>query len=98
MSIGSWVARTQTRVLRILAGSDVKYCPFPGRIEGHPSILLGTVEEIAQDAKQLTALDGVFGLDLLAYRHPERGSTRGRSSRCRSGVRSRDRGRVDRDL
>jgi hypothetical protein len=55
----------------ILAGSNVKYCPFPGRIEGHPSILLGTVEEIAQDAKQLTALEGVFGLDLLAYRHPK---------------------------
>jgi hypothetical protein len=56
--------------VRILSGSHVKYCPFPGRIEGHPSILLGTVSEIAQDAKELTAMDGVFGLDLLAYRHP----------------------------
>jgi imidazole glycerol phosphate synthase subunit HisF len=55
--------------VRILAGSRVKYCPFPGRIEGHPSILLGSVVEIAQDAKDLTAMDGVFGLDLLAYRH-----------------------------
>jgi hypothetical protein len=54
----------------ILAGSNLKYCPFPGRIEGHPSILLGSVSDIAQDAKELTALEGVYGLDLLAYRHP----------------------------
>ena len=56
--------------VEILAGSNIKYCPFPGRIEGHPSILLGSVADIAQDAKELTALDGVYGLDLLAYRHP----------------------------
>ena len=55
--------------VEILAGSGIKYCPFPGRIEGHPSILLGTVAEIANDAKDMTAMDGVFGVDLLAYRH-----------------------------
>ena len=47
----------------------VKYCPFPGVIEGHPSVLKGSIEEIAEDAARLTALDGVHGLDLLAYRH-----------------------------
>jgi len=57
--------------IRILAGSGVKYCPFPGRIEGNPSILLGSVADIAQDANDLTSMDGVFGVDLLAYRHPE---------------------------
>jgi imidazole glycerol phosphate synthase subunit HisF len=57
--------------VRILAGSRVKYCPFPGRIEGHPSILLGSVAEIARSARVLTAMAGVFGLDLLAYRHPD---------------------------
>ncbi len=57
--------------VRILADSQAKYCPFPGRIEGHPSILLGSVAEIAQNARDLTAMDGVFGLDLLAYRHPD---------------------------
>ncbi len=57
--------------VRILADSQAKYCPFPGRIEGHPSILLGSVAEIAQSARDLTAMDGVFGLDLLAYRHPD---------------------------
>ena len=57
--------------VHILAHTGLKYCPFPGRIEGHPSILLGSVSDIAQDAKDLTAMEGVFGLDLLAYRHPD---------------------------
>ena len=53
----------------ILAGSDIRYCPFPGTIEGHPSVLRGSIDAIAADAAQLTAIDGVHGLDLLAYRH-----------------------------
>ena len=44
--------------------------PVPGRVVDHPSVLLGTIEEIAADAERLTALDHVTGLDLLAYRHP----------------------------
>jgi uncharacterized protein related to proFAR isomerase len=36
----------------------------------HPSVLLGMVDDIAADAEELTALDHVSGLDLLAYRHP----------------------------
>ncbi len=45
-----------------------KYCPFPGRVVGHPSVLEGAIDEIAASARQLTARDGVDGLDLLAYR------------------------------
>ena len=45
-----------------------RYCPFPGRVVGHPSILEGTIEEIADSARELTARPGVDGLDLLAYR------------------------------
>jgi hypothetical protein len=56
-------------VLPLLAGSDVRYCPFPGRVVGHPSILEGSIEEIATSAASLTARSGVYGLDLLAYRH-----------------------------
>jgi hypothetical protein len=48
----------------------VRYCPFPGRVVDHPSVLLGTVDEIAADGRRLSALDHVGGLDLLAYRHP----------------------------
>jgi hypothetical protein len=47
----------------------VHYCPFPGRVVGHPSVLEGSIDEIADSAAALTATPGVFGLDLLAYRH-----------------------------
>jgi DhnA family fructose-bisphosphate aldolase class Ia len=56
------------RGVEILGGA-VKYCPFPGTIVGHPSVLEGSIDEIAAHAARLTALDGVHGLDLLAYRH-----------------------------
>jgi hypothetical protein len=55
--------------LEILAGSPVRYCPFPGRVIGHPSQLRGSIDEIAGDAEALTARPGVHGLDLLAYRY-----------------------------
>lgn len=56
-------------VLPLLEGTGIKYCPFPGRVVGHPSVLEGAVEEIAASAAALTARPGVHGLDLLAYRH-----------------------------
>jgi hypothetical protein len=51
------------------AGTPIRYCPFPGRVIGHPSLLRGTIPEIAGDAAALTARPGVHGLDLLAYRY-----------------------------
>jgi hypothetical protein len=45
-----------------------RYCPFPGRVVDHPSVLEGSVEEICASARDLTARPGVDGLDLLAYR------------------------------
>ncbi|MGA2294018.1 MAG: 1-(5-phosphoribosyl)-5-((5-phosphoribosylamino)methylideneamino)imidazole-4-carboxamide isomerase [Acidimicrobiales bacterium] len=56
-------------VLPLLAGSSVRYCPFPGRVVGHPSVLEGSIDEISRSAASLTAMPGVHGLDLLAYRH-----------------------------
>jgi hypothetical protein len=53
----------------ILSGAEVRYCPFPGHVDGHPSVLHGSIAEIAADARALTSLPGVHGLDLLAYRH-----------------------------
>jgi hypothetical protein len=53
----------------ILAGTPIRYCPFPGEVVGHPSLLRGTIERIAADAAALTARPGVHGLDLLAYRY-----------------------------
>ena len=56
--------------LSVLAGSKARYCPFPGTVVDHPSVLLGSVQEIAASARAITSMDGVYGLDLLAYRHP----------------------------
>jgi hypothetical protein len=56
--------------IAVLAGTKARYCPFPGTVVGHPSVLLGEISEIAESAREITALDGVHGLDLLAYRHP----------------------------
>jgi len=55
-------------VLPVIAGTGIRYFPFAGRITGHPSVLEGTIEEIVDSARRLADLDGVHGLDLLAYR------------------------------
>lgn len=58
-------------VLPVLEGTSIRYCPFPGQITGHPSVLEGSIDEIVDSAKALAARDGVHGLDLLAYRSKE---------------------------
>jgi Histidine biosynthesis protein len=55
-------------VTDILDRTGIRYCPFPGRVVSHPSQLQGSVEEIAESARRLPAMDSVQGLDLLAYR------------------------------
>lgn len=57
-----------SEAVEILAGTGIKYMPFPGKIVGHPSTLTGTPAEIVASARALAATDGVAGLDLLAYR------------------------------
>ena len=52
----------------IIAGSGVRYFPFPGEVVGHPSVLAGDIAAIARSAGALAARDGVCGLDLLAWR------------------------------
>ncbi|MGD9537063.1 MAG: 4-hydroxythreonine-4-phosphate dehydrogenase [Alphaproteobacteria bacterium] len=58
-------------VLPVIAGRGIRYAPFPGRVEGHPSRLAGTPDEIVESVKALAATEGIDGLDLLAYRHPQ---------------------------
>lgn len=53
----------------LLHATGIEYYPFPGTIEGHPSVLVGELDEIAEHARELTAMEGVRGVDLLAYRH-----------------------------
>ncbi|ACB96876.1 4-hydroxythreonine-4-phosphate dehydrogenase [Beijerinckia indica] len=55
-------------VVRLLEDSKIRYYPFPGRIVGHPSILMGSTSDIVASARTLAAYSGVHGLDLLAYR------------------------------
>ena len=57
--------------LPLLAGRGVNYAPFPGTIVGHPSVLQGSIEEIAAHTARLTGMPGVTGVDLLAYRHQD---------------------------
>jgi hypothetical protein len=56
------------QVTKITRGTGIQYFPFPGRIVGHPSQLHGTITEIVESARHLSEMDGVTGLDLLAYR------------------------------
>ena len=58
-------------VLPLLEGTGLQYFPFPGQIEGHPSVLTGSIDDIAESAAQLASRNGVDGLDLLAYRSSE---------------------------
>ena len=53
----------------ILSATRIRYYPFPGRVVGHPSLLRGTMAEIAESARVLEGTPGVSGLDLLAYRY-----------------------------
>lgn len=55
-------------VIEIIRSNPIRYFPFPGNIVGHPSVLDGSVSEIVESARSLVALEGVHGLDLLAYR------------------------------
>ncbi|MEL7154763.1 MAG: cupin, partial [Pseudomonadota bacterium] len=58
-------------VLPVLAGTGIRYFPFCGRIEGHPSVLEGSIDDVVESAIDLASRDGVDGLDLLAYRSAE---------------------------
>jgi hypothetical protein len=58
-----------SEVAPIARSAGILYAPFPGTIVGHPSALVGAIEEIEARARALGAIEGVAGLDLLAYRH-----------------------------
>lgn len=52
----------------LVRNHPIKYFPFVGSIHGHPSQLHGTIQEITDQAKKMSSIEGVDGLDLLAYR------------------------------
>jgi len=57
-------------ILEILQGSGIAYYPFPGRPNGHPTLLGGSAAAIEADTRAFLAL-GCAGVDLLAYRATE---------------------------
>ena len=63
---GTWVEPT----LAILEGSNTRYLPFPGTPVGHPTVLDGSPEQIAEQTTRFEAA-GAAGVDLLAYRASE---------------------------
>ena len=57
-------------VLEILAGSAVRYLPFPGQPFEHPTKLAGSPAQVEDDCCRFQAM-GCAGVDLLAYRATE---------------------------
>lgn len=55
-------------VTPVIAGSPIRYFPYPGEVVGHPCVLTGGIAAIVESARRLLATPGVHGLDLLAYR------------------------------
>ena len=55
-------------VQEILEGTGIGFLPYVGRIVGHPCLLRGAIDEIADDARRAEQL-GVDGINLLAYRY-----------------------------
>jgi len=54
-------------VSHALADTPVRYFPFAGEVQGHPTRLRGSMEDVVDGARRLAEL-GVEGIDLLAYR------------------------------
>lgn len=55
-------------VADICRNNNIKYMPFVGTIDGRPSVLSGSIDEIREEVTMLSD-KGVFGVDLLAYRY-----------------------------
>jgi putative N-acetylmannosamine-6-phosphate epimerase len=55
-------------VQEVIAGTDIRFFPYVGTIVGHPCLLRGSIDEIAEDARRAEQL-GVDGINLLAYRY-----------------------------
>jgi hypothetical protein len=55
-------------VQEIIAGTGIKFFPYVGQVVGHPCLLRGSIQEIADDARRAEAL-GLDGVNLLAYRY-----------------------------
>ena len=48
--------------------NNIKYMPYVGKVSERPSVLDGTIEEMVKEA-EVYAEQGVYGINLLGYRH-----------------------------
>lgn len=55
-------------ICRYCKDHGVKYMPFVGEIEGRPSVLKGTIEDMIAEARECIS-QGAYGIDLLGYRY-----------------------------
>jgi hypothetical protein len=55
-------------VQEIIAGTGIRFFPYIGSVIGHPCLLRGEVDGIAEEARRAEEL-GVDGINLLAYRY-----------------------------
>jgi len=55
-------------ILRFCQEHDIRYMPFVGHVEGRPSVLSGSIDEIVDEAQDYVR-KGVYGIDLLGYRY-----------------------------
>ena len=55
-------------VQQIIEGTGIRFFPYVGEIVGHPCLLRGSIDAIAEDARRAEAA-GVDGINLLAYRY-----------------------------
>ncbi len=55
-------------VQEIIEGTGIRFFPYVGEIVGHPCLLRGSIDAIAEDARRAEAA-GVDGINLLAYRY-----------------------------
>jgi hypothetical protein len=55
-------------VQEIVAGTGIRFFPYVGEIVGHPCLLRGSIDRIADDARRAEEA-GVDGINLLAYRY-----------------------------
>ena len=56
-------------VRKLALENHLKYLPFVGKIDGRPSVLSGSIEEIIAQGHELARKEGVIGFDLLGYRY-----------------------------
>ncbi len=78
-----------------VAGTPIRFFPFVGRPEGHPTQLYGDAAQVAEDCRRSDAM-GCAGIDLLAFRAVEAEPARPHPRGARRVARHADRRRLDR--